>query len=61
MSAPLVMHEKEAALYVGVSRRKLRQWREEGRLPRLDLGDRYVWYRRADLERFIAELGRAGL
>lgn len=56
MSLPLIMHEKQAALYVGVSRRKLRAWRAQGRLRRLDLGDRFIWYRRADLDELVAGL-----
>lgn len=50
----------EAAAYVGVSTQTLRRWDREGRLTAVRRpGSRYRYYRRADLEPFRLEYGRA--
>lgn len=50
----------EAAAYVGVSPQTLRRWDREGRLNAVRRpGSKYRFYRRADLEPFRLEYGRA--
>ena len=56
MNPPLVITETEAAAYTGFSRYQLRKWRRAGLLKPLAIEGVYVWYRRGDLEEFVAEM-----
>ncbi len=58
MTQPLLMTEKQAAAYLGVCTRTLAKWRKAGRVPAVkpDPGVSRLYYRRADLERVVAEM-----
>jgi excisionase family DNA binding protein len=45
--------EKDAAVYLGLSARKLKELRREGKVPAARVEGRLTYYRRADLDRFM--------
>ena len=48
-----ILNGQQAAAYMGVSGRFLRQLRERRRIPHFRVGHRTVVYRRDDLDRYI--------
>jgi predicted site-specific integrase-resolvase len=51
----VMVTERAAAAYLGVSVAALRRWRRLGRPPAwAKLGEKLIRYRAADLERFVA-------
>jgi len=53
-----LLTEQEAAKFMGVARRTLRDWRARRRIRCLILGDKTVRYRREHVEEFLRKCER---